>query len=69
MKKSQLPDGISLLESSKGTKKTPYKKSSAVKYLESLIVEAKRARYPSIPADYIFCDFLSWHNLNFGSHE
>jgi len=43
-----------LLEPSKDTKKPiRYKKSGAVKYLESLALDSKRAKYPSIPEAYL----------------
>ena len=41
------------LPSSKILKQKRYSKSPAIKHLESLILEAKKLRYPSIPSDYI----------------
>jgi hypothetical protein len=35
------------------TKKIHYKKSDAVKYLESLYLEKKKARFPNIPPQYL----------------
>lgn len=52
MKNTSYP-GNSLESATKGTKKQPYHKSEAVKYLEYLSVEAKKRKYPNIPPDYI----------------
>jgi len=41
-----------LLDRYKDAKKIPYRKPEGVKYLESLIVEAKRKKYPNIPVEY-----------------
>ena len=41
------------LESAIKDSKIRYKKSDAVKYLESLVFEAKRKRYPSIKPEYL----------------
>jgi len=50
---STLNPGISLETTPKGRNKTPYKKPDAVKYLESLAVEEKKIKYPSMPPEYI----------------
>jgi len=44
--------GIPLIDIPKGSK-IHYKKSDAVKYLESLAFEAKRIKYPSIEPEYL----------------
>lgn len=44
---------LSLSQQVKDRKKIPYCKSEAIKYLEFLIVEAKRKKYPNIPPDYL----------------
>ena len=39
-----------------GSKKTTYKKSDSVKYLELLVFEAKRLKYPNFPVKYLSID-------------
>jgi hypothetical protein len=53
MKKEQHFQSTTLSTQSKGTKKITLKKSQAIKDLESLIFEAKRIKYPSIPPEYL----------------
>lgn len=55
MKKEQLQTTgtTPLIALCKYNKKIIYRKSEAVKYIEFLIVEAKKKKYPSIPPDYI----------------
>jgi hypothetical protein len=45
--------GKSFSQQNKDTKKQSYRKSNAVKYLESLIFEDKKLRYPTIPVEYL----------------
>ncbi len=55
--KSTLSPGISLQPTeAKVIKKQPYRKSDAVKYLESLMFEAKRLKYPNFPVKYLSID-------------
>jgi hypothetical protein len=53
MGKEQHHHSTTLLDRSKATKKQPYRKPDAVKYLESLIFEDKKLRYPTIPVEYL----------------
>ena len=39
-----------------GSKKSPFKKPDSVKYLESLMFEAKRLKYPNFPVKYLSID-------------
>ncbi|MDP3442490.1 MAG: hypothetical protein Q8T08_06465 [Ignavibacteria bacterium] len=54
MKKASPFIGTSLFEQpNKGTKKTNYRKSEAIKYLETIADEAARKRYPNTPPHYL----------------
>ncbi len=54
MKKEQPHSGITLFDQpNKGTKKANYRKSEAVKYLESIANEAAQKRYPNTPPKYL----------------
>lgn len=51
--KEQSHHSTTLLEPSKDTKKDRYRKSEAVKYLDALALDNKRAKYPNIPEAYL----------------
>ena len=54
MKKEQPHSEVTLFDQpNKGNKKAHYRKSEAVKYLESIANEAARKRYPNTPPKYL----------------
>ncbi len=53
MKKEQSLNRTTLSNNSKDTKSPLYSKPDSVKYLENLVFEAKKLKYPTIPVNYL----------------